>query len=170
MRAAQRHWGARKDQVLSLKALGQAGDVDPLWQPQGSLTSVQGEMQVRKMGWLSCCSCTMASNWPESPRQETQSVALRRTRTSPGRGGLSNCLTEVQAEPALWREAKAEAASVNKGAWPQVRTDQLLCVSETRNRAGVHPGKGKHTRQKGQPQQQAPSSERDGRGEEAKQL
>ena len=86
MRAAQRHGDARKNQVLSLKALGQAGIVDPLWQPQDLLTSVQGEMQVRKMGWLSCCSCTMASNWPESPRQETQSVTLCRTRTIPGQG------------------------------------------------------------------------------------
>ena len=35
---------------------------------------------------------------------------------------------------------------MNKGAWPQVRTDQLLCVSETWNHAGAHPGKSEHAR------------------------
>ena len=49
----------------------------------------------------------------------------------------------MQAEPALRREAKAEAASVIEGAWPQVSTDQLLRVSETWNCAGIHPGKSK---------------------------
>ena len=87
--------------MLSLKALGQAGNVDLLRKPQAIVASVQGEMQSH-------------------------------------------------AGPAGWREAKARVASANKGAWPQVRTDQLLCVSETWNCAGIHLGKSKHARQKGQ--------------------